>query len=486
MEFNHNILLVGNNGFLGFHLIYFFVKEYSMYNFIFIDKYTSIQSFKNLKDLEAKNNFTFINSDTFDYDFMVSLLIKYNIDHIIYLNPLVNIDRTINDLSTYKQKCTNEILSILLATRDTWKNSSPNNRIHFLLLNQFYEKQKMESETLVIEKTKDSLYDNYLKIMKHNYHFINTFYRMYNLPIIVLNGYYIDSSFKFLESLIPSIIESQVNKDNLTILEKRNLETWFYLELIVCVGDMLFHNGRIGCAYKMEKIIDFNYEEFLDIIKKIRKDSKIDISITKKLFNNQFILTSSINNQLNLSLNKCLNIFDSFKFTTDRYNTKDTLLENLKTEKSLNNLLIKEDKEAIRIIKGNLFIDNRGELKYFNELKFGRIKRFYLIQQSDNTIVRGWHGHKFEAKWFCCVKGSFVLSFIRPDNWEEPSFDLKPQIFYLYERNSEVIYLPNGYANCIRALEKDSILLVYSEKEIEVAKKDSWRWPSEMWGGNKI
>ncbi|MFI3295859.1 MAG: WxcM-like domain-containing protein [Rikenellaceae bacterium] len=140
----------------------------------------------------------------------------------------------------------------------------------------------------------------------------------------------------------------------------------------------------------------------------------------------------------------------------------------------------------IKQIPGVVFTDYRGHLTHFNEFDFKGVSRYYVIHHDNTQVIRGWHGHQFEKKWFQCLKGSFVLSFVRPDDWENPSSDLVPQTFHLNAQNPTLLCLPEGYANCIRATTPDSILMVYSGKPLAEANLDSWRWEADMWGGDKI
>lgn len=140
----------------------------------------------------------------------------------------------------------------------------------------------------------------------------------------------------------------------------------------------------------------------------------------------------------------------------------------------------------IRILEGGIFHDHRGELVHMNGFNLDGAHRYYIIKHDDTEVLRGWHGHRFEGKWFQCLRGSFRLAFVRPDDWENPSPDLIPEVFTLTAQRSELLCLPVGYANCIRALEPDSTLLVFSGKELPQALGDSWRWEPQMWGGDKI
>lgn len=135
----------------------------------------------------------------------------------------------------------------------------------------------------------------------------------------------------------------------------------------------------------------------------------------------------------------------------------------------------------IEIIQGEIFNDHRGRISSLNAFDFEGVERFYIIHHPDKSVIRGWHGHKHEKKWFYCIKGSFVLAFVEPDDWDSPSEDLSAEIFHLTEGDSKIICLPEGYANCVKALEDDSKLLVYSGKRLPEAYSDSWRYDSSMW-----
>ena len=135
----------------------------------------------------------------------------------------------------------------------------------------------------------------------------------------------------------------------------------------------------------------------------------------------------------------------------------------------------------IKIIDGGIFTDSRGQISHVNDLDMDEIKRFYVIHHNNTDVVRAWHAHQCEKKWFYCIKGSFTLALVRIDNWEQPSIFLKPEVFNLTANNSKIICVPEGYANGLKAEEPDSIMLVYSNKILEEALKDSWRYDQNMW-----
>ena len=137
--------------------------------------------------------------------------------------------------------------------------------------------------------------------------------------------------------------------------------------------------------------------------------------------------------------------------------------------------------KKIQIIPGGISTDYRGAISHVNDLDMSEISRFYIIRQDDPSIIRSWHAHQTEKKWFYVVKGAFVTAFVKIDNWENPSPNLVPEVFYLSAKDSKILYIPEGYANGLKALEPNSELLVFSNKVLSVALLDSWRYDKNLW-----
>lgn len=135
----------------------------------------------------------------------------------------------------------------------------------------------------------------------------------------------------------------------------------------------------------------------------------------------------------------------------------------------------------VKVIQGEIFKDHRGQISSLNSFDFEGVERFYFIHHPDKSVVRGWHGHKFETKWFYCTKGSFTIGIVEPDNWDKPSDNLTPEVFNLSEQDSKIVCVPEGRANCIKANEDGSILMVFSGKKMPEALEDSWRYDASMW-----
>jgi len=134
-----------------------------------------------------------------------------------------------------------------------------------------------------------------------------------------------------------------------------------------------------------------------------------------------------------------------------------------------------------RIIDGGSFSDNRGGIRFVNDCNIAEMVRFYILENSDSFRIRAWQGHKLDNKYFYCLQGSFRISYIKVDDWENPSKDLIPESTILTSEKSQALYTPAGYANSIESLEPGSKLMCFSSIHIDKSKDDMVRYPQDMW-----
>jgi dTDP-4-dehydrorhamnose 3,5-epimerase-like enzyme len=114
-------------------------------------------------------------------------------------------------------------------------------------------------------------------------------------------------------------------------------------------------------------------------------------------------------------------------------------------------------------------------------MNFDEIVRFYIISNSAENPVRAWQGHKIDNKYFFCIQGAIRVHFVKVDHWESPSKDLKAESVVLSAVESNVLHIPEGYANAIESLEEGSKLMSFSTLPFDRTGEDDVRFPSDMW-----
>lgn len=140
----------------------------------------------------------------------------------------------------------------------------------------------------------------------------------------------------------------------------------------------------------------------------------------------------------------------------------------------------------VQLIKGGIHADNRGVLCFCNDFDFKNIKRFYQITQNSIEIIRGWQGHKKESKWFYCNAGSFLINYVKPENWINPTGDEQVEVQLITASNPCIMYLPPNFATAIKANEPNSILTIYSNFTVQESINDDFRFNLNTWNVNTI
>jgi dTDP-4-dehydrorhamnose 3,5-epimerase len=134
-----------------------------------------------------------------------------------------------------------------------------------------------------------------------------------------------------------------------------------------------------------------------------------------------------------------------------------------------------------KAIKGGFHTDNRGTLRFVNDFDLKSVRRFYIIQHPDTSVIRAWQGHEIETKWFFPLKGSFVVAWVKIDDFDNPSDNLKAEYKILKANEPAVVYVPPGYANGLKALEPNSEIAVFSDLDVNESIKEKRRYPPEKW-----
>lgn len=121
----------------------------------------------------------------------------------------------------------------------------------------------------------------------------------------------------------------------------------------------------------------------------------------------------------------------------------------------------------MKVINGDVFTDDRGILKSVNDFNMSSVVRMYSIEPNLG-IIRAWQGHKFETKWFYVVKGSFLVKTMSMDSNHVNEYKLS-------STEPKILKIPGGNYNGFEALEVGSILMVYSDFDLQQSKDDDFR-----------
>lgn len=293
MESKRNILITGGAGFIGSHVVRLFVNKYPDYHIINLDKLTYAGNLANLHDIKDKPNYTFIKADICDFETVLEIIRKYNVDGIIHLAAESHVDRSIKDPFTFANTNVIGTLSMLQAARIHWESQEKPWEINGVPCLFYHISTDEVYGTLEITapdgqespfSTKASsahhhVYGDKFFTEENSYHphspysaakaasdhFVRSFHDTYGMPTLVTNCSNNYGPYQFPEKLIPLFINNIRHRKPLPVYGRgENVRDWLFVEDHARAIDTIFHKGQVADTYN---IGGFNEWKNIDLIK---------------------------------------------------------------------------------------------------------------------------------------------------------------------------------------------------------------------------
>jgi dTDP-glucose 4,6-dehydratase len=258
-----NILVTGGAGFIGSHVVRLLVNKYPEYNIVNMDVLTYAGNLENLKDVEDKENYTFVKCDICDLKKVSQIFEEYNIDSVIHLAAESHVDRSIEDPFSFAQTNVMGTLSLLQSAKAFWNGEFTNKLFYHVSTDEVYG--SLGEEGFFTEETAYDPHSPYSASKASSDHFVRAFHDTYGLPTILSNCSNNYGSYQFPEKLIPLFINNIVNNKPLPVYGKgENVRDWLFVNDHARAIDVIFHDGKHGDTYN---IGGFNEWKNIDLIK---------------------------------------------------------------------------------------------------------------------------------------------------------------------------------------------------------------------------
>lgn len=263
------LIVTGGYGFIGSNFILYWLKKHKKDEIINVDKLTYAADPDNLKDLDKKANYTFINGDIADKEF-VERTFK-DADAIINFAAESHVDNSIKDSSLFISSNIVGVHNILETVRKTGI------RFHQISTDEVYGSLPLNSKEKFNENSKYNPRNPYSATKAAADFLVRAYYNTYKLPVTISNcsnNYGIN---QHPEKLIPKTILNAYLDENIPVYGNgKQIRDWIFVEDHCSAIELIIQKGVYGETYLVgENGEKRNIEVIRTILKTMKKPDSL-------------------------------------------------------------------------------------------------------------------------------------------------------------------------------------------------------------------
>jgi len=244
------ILITGGAGFIGSHVVRYMANKYPEVQFYNLDKLTYAGNLENLKDVEDKQNYTFVKGDITDEAIINKLFEEKRFDGVIHLAAESHVDRSILNPTELIFANIVGTVNLLNAARKIWDGDYDNKLFYHISTDEVYG--SLGDTGLFKETTSYDPRSPYSASKASSDHLVRAYFHTYGLPVVISNCSNNYGPYQFPEKLIPLAINNIKHMKPIPIYGKgENVRDWLYVEDHANAIDLVFHKGKTGETYNI-------------------------------------------------------------------------------------------------------------------------------------------------------------------------------------------------------------------------------------------
>tara|TARA_B100000965_G_C19580920_1_gene753467 strand:+ start:263 stop:1237 length:975 start_codon:yes stop_codon:yes gene_type:complete len=264
------VLITGESGFIGSHLVDFFCTKYPEYIIHGLDSLTYASCKEYTQHLNNTNNYYFHKVDICNRDALFELFRVNKFTDVIHLAAESHVDNSINNPLIFAN--TNIIGTLNLL--DAFRKYSIG-KFHHVSTDEVYGDLEFSSPSFN-ESSPYRPSSPYSASKAASDHFVRAYHRTYNLNISITNCSNNYGPHQHNEKFIPTIIKSIIDHKNIPIYGKGdNIRDWLFVLDHIEAIDIVFHKAESGKTYNIGANTELSNLEMVKLICEICKTKNI-------------------------------------------------------------------------------------------------------------------------------------------------------------------------------------------------------------------
>ncbi|MFC2949620.1 dTDP-glucose 4,6-dehydratase [Virgibacillus sediminis] len=238
------LLITGGAGFIGSNFIDFFTEKYPKTQVLNIDKLTYAGNLDNLREIEPRKNYHFIQGDIGDEDTVTSIFEEYDISGVINFAAESHVDRSIEDSHAFVESNVLGTLTLLNAAKKDWeeKGELATRRFHQISTDEVYG--SLGKEGSFSESTPYNPRNPYSASKASANFFVKSFGHTYGMNVVISSSSNNYGPRQHKEKLIPTIIHHALDGKQIPIYgDGENIRDWLYVMDHCRALDAVYHQG---------------------------------------------------------------------------------------------------------------------------------------------------------------------------------------------------------------------------------------------------
>ncbi len=249
-------LVTGGAGFIGSNFIHYMFGKYGdEIRIINVDLLTYAGNLENLKEVEGRDNYSFLKVDICDKKAMEAIFTENDIDYVVHFAAETHVDRSIRNPEVFVQTNVLGTAVLLNCAKAAWEleDGSFRQGKKFLHVSTDEVYGSLEEDGgYFYETTPYAPHSPYSASKASSDMLVKSYVDTYQFPANITNCSNNYGPYQFPEKLIPLMINNALHGKPLPVYgDGKNVRDWLYVDDHAKAIDMVIAKGRLGETYNV-------------------------------------------------------------------------------------------------------------------------------------------------------------------------------------------------------------------------------------------